>query len=113
MLNHKWLPSQYTQTMSIGARVRQLRKKNKLSQEKLGELCGVTKGMVSQWESGTSTPPIDRLIELSKHVYFSFDWMLKGELSIGADIEAKLTVEQKQAWYRIGRILSDTPEEKH
>lgn len=65
--------------MSIGARLRQLRKANGLSGEKLGELCGVTKGMVSQWESDLVTPPTDRLLELHKHIAFSFDWLLQGE----------------------------------
>lgn len=93
--------------MNIGTRIRQLRKDSKLSQEKLGEMCGVTKGMVSQWENGTVTPPIDRLLELRRHLEFSFDWMLDGKLSTGAEIERTLTVEQKQAWYRVGRALAD------
>jgi transcriptional regulator with XRE-family HTH domain len=65
--------------MSIGSRLRQLRKANNLSGDKLGELCGVTKGMVSQWESGDTTPPTDRLLALHKHLKFSFDWLLSGE----------------------------------
>jgi len=65
--------------MSIGARIRQLREQNKLSGERFGELCGVTKGMVSHWESDTSTPPTDRLIELRKHLIFSMDWLINGD----------------------------------
>lgn len=65
--------------MSIGTRLRQLRTSRSLSQDKLGELCGVTKGMVSQWELNIVTPPTDRLIELHKHLNFSFDWLLNGE----------------------------------
>lgn len=65
--------------MSIGARLRQLRIRNNLSGEKLGELCDVTKGMVSQWESDMTTPPTDRLLKLRQHLSFSFDWLLLGE----------------------------------
>lgn len=111
-LNPHCLLTLYSTNMTIGARIRQLRKQYKLSQEKLGELCGVTKGMVSQWESDIVTPPTDRLIELNKQLDFSFDWMLKGKLSMGAEIERNLSVQQKQAWYRVGRALAE-PEEKH
>lgn len=69
----------YPDGMSIGTRLRQLRTSRSLSQDKLGELCGVTKGMVSQWELNIVTPPTDRLLELHKHLKFSFDWLLNGE----------------------------------
>lgn len=65
--------------MSIGARIRQLRTKNNLTGDEFGELCGVTKGMVSQWESDLVTPTTDRLLELHKKLAFSFDWLLNGE----------------------------------
>ena len=75
-LNQKCLALLYAEPMDIGTKLRQLRKANNLSGEKFGELCGVTKGMVSQWESGVITPPTDRLLELRKHLVFSFDWLL-------------------------------------
>lgn len=68
----------YAQAMSIGSRLRQLRQANKMSGQTFGEMCGVTKGMVSQWESDMSIPPVDRLIELHKRLDFSFDWLLNG-----------------------------------
>lgn len=69
----------YVDDMSIGARLRQLRQRHHLSGEKLGELCGVSRSMVSQWESDMTTPPTDRLLQLRKHIGFSFDWLLYGE----------------------------------
>lgn len=78
-LNQICLALLYAGPMSIGTRLRQLRKANNLSGDKFGELCGVTKGMVSQWETGDTTPPTDRLLELHKHLEFSFDWLLNGE----------------------------------
>lgn len=68
--------------MTLGARIRQLRTQNQLSGDKFGELCGVTKGAVSQWESDLVKPPIDKLLELlelRKHISFSFDWLIGGE----------------------------------
>src|SRR5512135_614713 len=78
LLNLGCLTSLYDAHMSIGARIRQLRQANGLSGEKFGELCGVTKGLVSQWESDQVTPTTDRLLELNKHLSFSFDWLLNG-----------------------------------
>lgn len=34
--------------------------------------------MVSQWESDTSTPPLERLVELHKKITFCFDWLILG-----------------------------------
>ncbi len=65
--------------MSIGTRLRQLRTSHGLNQDRFGELCGVTKGMVSQWELDIVTPPTDRLLELHKKLAFSYDWLLNGD----------------------------------
>lgn len=78
-LNQIYLDVLYAGLMSIGSRLRQLRKANNLSGDKFGELCGVTKGMVSQWESDAVTPATDRLLELHRHLNFSFDWLLNGK----------------------------------
>lgn len=65
--------------MSIGSRIRQLRLAHKLSGEAFGALCDVTKGRVSQWESGHGLPSIETLIKLREQLPFSFDWLLQGE----------------------------------
>lgn len=75
-LNHAGLDVLYFGRMSIGARFRQLRLENKLTQEQVGEICDVSKSMVSQWESDESTPATDRLILLRKRIEFSIDWLL-------------------------------------
>ncbi|MBI3096370.1 MAG: helix-turn-helix domain-containing protein [Rhodocyclales bacterium] len=68
--------------MTIGARFRQLRLHLKLSGEQIGGICGVSKGMVSQWESDSTIPPVDRLIALAGVHEFSIDWVLlnKGQM---------------------------------
>lgn len=65
--------------MDIGTRFRQLRTHFKLSGEKVGAICGVTKGMVSQWESNISSPPTERLLALREKYPFSLDWLLTGD----------------------------------
>ncbi len=42
----------------------------------MGALCGVTKGMVSQWESDQGIPGTDRLLALRETIEFSIDWLL-------------------------------------
>lgn len=69
----------YPVAMSIGARFRQLRLANKMPQEQFGDLVGVTKGMVSQWESGTSMPSTDKLVTLGRTLDFSMGWLLNGK----------------------------------
>jgi transcriptional regulator with XRE-family HTH domain len=88
-LNHIGLASLYHSRMSIGARLRKLREDNKLSGDKFGELMGVTKGMVSQWEADQGKPSTDRLLLLRAHIDFSFDWLLYGE-SVYATNDPKL-----------------------
>jgi transcriptional regulator with XRE-family HTH domain len=63
----------------MGPRLIELRRRYKLSQSKLGELCGVTKAAVSQWETGISTPEIKKLMELRSKLKFSLDWLMTGE----------------------------------
>lgn len=63
--------------MSVGQRIRAYRKQRRLTQEKLGALCGVTAGAISSYENGVTVPkrrvadklaqalgvPVDRLLE--------------------------------------------------
>lgn len=81
----------YYQDMSIGTRLRQLREANNLSGEQLGEMMGVTKGMVSQWESDMGNPPTtERLLMLHKHINFSLDWLLLDEENVYSTSDPKI-----------------------
>ena len=40
---------------SMGDRIRRLREAQNLTQTRLGEMCGVSKSAVSQWEDGSTT----------------------------------------------------------
>ncbi|MDD4962886.1 MAG: helix-turn-helix transcriptional regulator [Gallionella sp.] len=94
----------YNEKMNIGVRIRQLRERNTLSQEKFGELCGVSKASVSQWEIGIATPPTDRLIALRKHLAFSFDWLIAGEV----DSNFALTRPSIQKLLAVAQPLPDS-----
>ena len=85
--------------MSLGARIRQLRRHYKYSQTVFGEKCGgVTKGTVSQWESDLAQPPIERLLEFRKSHPFNFEWLLAGAIPNPYDVtpEAKVYLAMQQ-----------------
>lgn len=55
----------------LGKRVRELRKKAKLTQEQLAELLGIDQKHMSRIELGKSYPSLDRLIKISEVVGIS------------------------------------------
>ena len=52
--------------MTLGQRIQELRKKNELSQEGLGEKLGVSRQAVSRWEMDGAVPEVDKLIAMSR-----------------------------------------------
>jgi len=59
--------------MSLGENILNLRKKNGLSQEKLGEKVEVTRQTISNWELGETAPNPEQLKLLSKALNTSVD----------------------------------------
>ena len=51
--------------VQIGKFIAQLRKEHGFSQEKLGEMLGVTNKTISRWETGTYLPPAEMLVSMS------------------------------------------------
>lgn len=68
--------------MNLSDRIQNLRKTRGLSQEELAEALGVSRQAVSKWESGQSSPDLDKIVQLSEYFGVSTDHLLKGtELS--------------------------------
>ena len=59
--------------MDFKDRLIELRKESRLSQEELGYKLGVTRQTVSKWETGQTTPEMNKLFELSKMFSISVD----------------------------------------
>lgn len=59
--------------MNLGSKILELRKKQQLSQEKLGEKVGVTRQTISNWELNETLPDTKQLISLSKALSISID----------------------------------------
>lgn len=60
----------------------QLRKRNGLSQEELGEKLNVTRQTVSKWELGQSKPETDKLLEISKLFNIDFNLLMDDNIAI-------------------------------
>ncbi len=57
-------------------RIKELRTEFGFTQEKLGNMLGITKTGISYWESGTSVPNDEMLINISNIFHVSIDYLL-------------------------------------
>lgn len=93
--------------MNLGSRIQALRKQQGLSQEELADRLGLSRQAIGKWESGSSMPSIDNLIELSSILQTSVDYLLTGrepeplskesESVISAETLQVLLAEQKES----------------
>ena len=65
--------------MMLSEKIMTLRKKKGWSQEELAEKLDISRQSVSKWESASSVPDIDKIIQLSRIFGVSTDWLLKDE----------------------------------
>lgn len=64
--------------MKIGAVINKLRNEANLTQMRFAEICGVSQQSVQKWESGQSTPDLDKIILISKYFDISLDSLILG-----------------------------------
>lgn len=78
--------------MSISSTILKLRNDNKLSQSEFAEIFGVSQQSIQKWESGTTTPDIDKLIKISKYFGISLDALVlgKGKREMEIDVEKNI-----------------------
>ena len=60
----------------FGDRLRELRKNKNISQEDIGELCGVAKTTISNWENNITQPPIETITKLAQYFNVTTDYLL-------------------------------------
>lgn len=65
--------------MRLSEKIMDLRKRSGWSQEELADRLGISRQSVSKWESGESTPDIDKIIRMSELWNVSTDYLLKEE----------------------------------
>lgn len=66
--------------MNLGNNIFKLRKKLQLSQEQLGEIVGVTRQTISNWELNETIPDAKQLIALSKALQISIDVLVDNDI---------------------------------
>ena len=74
--------------IGFATRLRSVRQRHKLSQDRLAELLGQTgNALVSRYELGQALPTADVLIKLSEVLEVDLHWLLTGQLSpMGQDV---------------------------
>lgn len=75
--------------MNLGKAIQDIRDRNNMTQEELGEMLHVTRQTISNWENEKSYPDLITLIEISDMFDISLDTMLKGD----RDMTEKLNKE--------------------
>ena len=78
--------------MELGNRIAEIRKDHNLTQERLAEICSVTRQTISNWENSKSYPDLETLVLISDTFDVSLDAMMKGDRQMISEI----TKEQKQ-----------------
>ena len=80
--------------MALGQNILNLRKKNGLSQEQLGEKVNVTRQTISNWELQETAPNPDQLKLLSKALNVSVDDLLDNDIQNVVLSKVKVTEKQ-------------------
>jgi len=73
--------------MSVGDRVKMIRKANQLNQKSFSETIGVSQGTLSDIESGKCYPSFDTLMSIKGSFSCDLNWLVSGEI-----LEAKDTL---------------------
>ena len=72
--------------MELGRRIAKIRKEHDLTQERLAEICSVTRQTISNWENGKSYPDLETLVLISDTFDVSLDALLKGDRKMVSEI---------------------------
>lgn len=88
--------------MNLGQRIQECRKKRGLSQEALADVLSVSRQAVQKWESGSSTPELEKLTQIADYFGVSLDYLVKGIDSQNLDTGK---VKSPSTKYAVGTTL--------
>jgi transcriptional regulator with XRE-family HTH domain len=97
--------------MNVGEKIQQLRRAGGLSQEQLAEMVGVSRQAISKWETGQSSPEIEKILAISKVFSISTDELLGNDNAGGAEtatpqLQEAVTKNTKKRQFTIGWITA-------
>jgi len=89
--------------MKLSEKIIALRKQQGWSQEELAEHLGVSRQSVSKWESGASTPELDRLVQICSLFGVTADALIRDDLELdgsnaASDGKPRLSLQEAYAY---------------
>lgn len=84
--------------MTLGNRIKKLRKELNLSQKELADKLYVTDKALSSWENGRTEPDIDTLLKMSEIFNCNISYLIKGYTKRN-DIETEIKIELSKKEY--------------
>ena len=84
--------------MTIGERIKSLRKKNDLTQEKLADYLCVSYQAVSKWECGLSNPDLSLIGPLTKLLHVSADELIGLKSDNGDTLKEEFEKRHRDTW---------------
>ena len=96
--------------MSLGENLQFLRKKDNITQEQLAEKLDVSRQSISKWESDTTYPEMDKLMQLCQMFHCSMDDLLQKDISAlyvedNAQYDKHMNIFSKMTALGVGLIL--------
>lgn len=76
-------------------RLKELRIKNKLTQQELADRVGVNRVTYTNWENGKREPELDKVIELATELHSSLDYLLGKEENNVLDLTPEKVSQMK------------------
>ena len=64
--------------MEFSQQIREIRNKNRMTQEEMAQKLHVTRQAVSNWENGKNLPDLGMLVEIARTFHVSLDWLILG-----------------------------------
>lgn len=92
--------------MNLEERLKVAREEARISQEKLGELIGVTKQTIQRYEKNAGGIPLNKLIKIGEVTQVSLNWLIHGDQKVVTKNEKIALLAQK-----IERVDKETLEE--
>ncbi len=90
--------------MEFSQQIREIRNKNRLTQEEMAQKLHVTRQAVSNWENGKNLPDLGMLVEIARTFHVSLDWLILGGDDKMNDMTEKL-IEDGSEGRRAKRMM--------
>ncbi len=94
-MTFEYLDTNVTFNMKLGEKIQFLRKKRGWSQEELANVLNVSRQSVQKWETDSSTPEVDKLVQISDVFGVTLDYLLKNDLEEEKEIKQETATEPK------------------